>query len=194
MKKNPASTSPEHRPDGGSPEDGQMPTRRVRDRTLRHLRKLLADTGTAGAALCMSGCIGCDPPPPPVDCTSDLTTSYIHEWAYWRAQWINTEDQLSILVEVDLWDYEKKLAFAGEPTLEGATLLESEITETSMMFTFTPLEGVTSVTAFVPMQCEDTDRTVQLAMDVRGTPQTGERVPISAVDEPRVHAENREEP
>lgn len=43
----------------------------VRDRTLRHMRTLLAKTAATGAILSLSGssCVVCDPLPPPVDCT-----------------------------------------------------------------------------------------------------------------------------
>ncbi|UCE61518.1 MAG: hypothetical protein JSU63_07165 [Phycisphaerales bacterium] len=156
-------------------------SRPVRNRTVRHMRRFLTDAAAAGAALHLAG--GCpDPPPPPVDCTVDVTGSTFDNWSYWQARWIQTEGELLIMVEISLWADPSKVALLGEPTLGGATLVESEIDESSMIFTCALLEGVTSVTASAQLRCEDAEHTVQFVMDVRGTPQLNERVPISAVD------------
>ncbi|UCE61517.1 MAG: hypothetical protein JSU63_07160 [Phycisphaerales bacterium] len=168
-------------------ERRDTPPRPVRNRTLHHMRKLLADTAVAGAALHLSG--GCflsvDPLPPPLDCTADLTGDTLDDWLYWqsrRARWIQTEDELRILVELGVWDAESKVSISGEPTLEGATLLESQTADTSMTFTCIPVDGATSAAISFPIRCEDIDHTLQLIMDVSGTPQLGERVPISPAD------------
>ena len=89
---------PEHQP--GPPDarpsvDGHVQAKpsRVRKRTLRHLREILAKAGTAGAVAALPCCIGCDPAPPPMSCTTDLSPERTHQWSSWRAQWTRTGEQ-----------------------------------------------------------------------------------------------------
>jgi hypothetical protein len=178
MSQEPCSEQPVLQPGEHIDGDRHATSRSLRKRTVHHMRKLLANAAAAAVVLHLAGC-GPLPPPPPPDCAVDLTPSDLDYWVYWRARWVQTEEEVLILVELDL-DSRSNLAFLGEPALEGAALGESDVSTRSMGFTCIPLEGVTSVTISVPIICEGTGHTLQLLMDVRGTPLLGERVPISA--------------
>jgi hypothetical protein len=165
---------------GGQP----APPHSVRGRVLRHLRRLLPKTVIAGAALHLSGCdvtgppIVCDPLPPPVDCSAELTTEYLSQWAWWQARWVQREDGLAIEIFVDL--SRQNLHFTAEPGLEGATAVDLTTGETSLTIICTPAVSATAVNVTVPVTCDSTDATLRLVLDISGTPTADTTIPIAS--------------
>ena len=182
-----------------TPSVGEPPQRAspARQRTLRHMRKLLANTAAAGAALHMAGCdrnwppvvcdplpppfdsnspVVCDPLPPPMDC-NDLTRESLDWWIGKSARWVDADGQPAI--RVDLTSEAPGLTFAGPPVLEGAALSQADVETTSLTFACRPTAGTTSVEVAVPVRCEDVGGTIHLALDVSGTSTVGATVPIT---------------
>ncbi len=176
---------------GGSVEDCVEKPSPVRERTLKHMRELLAKSAVAGGALSLTGCplVVCDPLPPPIvvdprptpaECDSDLIAEHLFEWASWQARWAPEGKGYAIDLSLFLWVSE--LTFLGEPALEGATLVDGEVLEGELTVMINPLEGATKVTVLAPVKCGEASAALRLVLDVSGPPQPGEAVPVAIGD------------
>ncbi|MHC4443255.1 MAG: hypothetical protein ACYTF1_09355 [Planctomycetota bacterium] len=169
-------------------DNGENPNKSspVRIKTLRHMRKLLIKTAAAGATLSVAGSSGpcnivCDPLPPPVDCTTDLTSNYLDFWISQSARWVQSDSGLAIEISLSIAQLAdpSSLLFTGDPVLEGATLVESNNGGTSLTFTCVPDQGATTVTVSAPISCSEVNDTFQLLLDISGTPQADSIIPAS---------------
>ena len=132
----------------------------------------------------LTGCsqIVCDPLPPPVDCARGLTADDLMRLNV-QAKWIQGAGGFT--AKVDLIFYASNVTFSGEPILEGANLVSSDIgprnsTSTPASFTFSPAAGVTMVRASLSVRCDDgATTTMHLTLDVSGTPQAGAAIPVT---------------
>ena len=167
-----------------SGEEQPKPASPARDRTLRHMRQLLAKAAMAGAAF-EAGCVGvvCDPLPPPMtaDCGSDMTSDRLFDLTTQIARWAQGTHGPAIEVTLDV--YPDNLTFEGNPVLEGATLDGSALQNTELTLICTPAQGATTVKVSVAMKCSNnTTGTLRLVLNVSGTHQTGDYITITPAD------------
>jgi hypothetical protein len=159
------------------------PASPARERTLRHMRRLLAKAAFAGAALEGAGCIPivCDPLPPPVTCQDGVTTDELSAATWWEAHWAQGPGGLNIQLQVGV--YAENLTFSGAPSCEGATLESFGREDYELTVLCTPTQGATTVTISIPMKCDaGTDVTLHLTLDVSGTPAVGGTIPVTITD------------
>ncbi|MCU0663575.1 MAG: hypothetical protein MUC50_14765 [Myxococcota bacterium] len=155
----------------------------VRQRAMQRMRKLVTASALGGLALGQSYCTDsmvCDPLPPGIECSEDMSASYLMEWMSWEAQWVNGTGGPVVSMTVNHHDVDGKLAFGSEPTLSGATLLSVEPTNSSLQFTCTVNENTDEVTATVPFTCDAIQTELLLRLNVSGERTVGSAIPISA--------------
>jgi hypothetical protein len=158
------------------------PTSPVRERTLRHLRRLLAGAALTGTVLEGTGC-GFDPLPPPVTCEDGVTKAELNSATWSNAQWVQGLNGLHIQMQVESWTDGDNLLFSGAPSCEGATLESFGWLDWGVTIFCTPTQGVTTVTVSIPMKCgADTDVTLRLALDVSAAPAVGGSIPVAIAD------------
>jgi len=151
------------------------------------MHKLLAKTAAAGAALSMGGSqcdrppIVCDPLPPPINCALELTSEYLSQFVSRQVRWVSdgSGSNIEVVLTVIEWDTSSDLSFSGAPALEGGTLVQSNILETTATFVIAPLDGATTVNITVPVNCQEKSDALELILDTSGTPTAGGNVPVS---------------
>jgi hypothetical protein len=168
--------SPEPTPDAALPR----PASPARERTLRHMRRLLAKAALAGAALESAGCIPivCDPLPPPVTCDDGVTNDELAFAAFSQAHWV--QGPSGLMIEVRIWLESYNLSFTGTPSVESATLDSFAMQKSELTLFCTPTSGATTVRASIPLKCDaDTDAVLPLVLDVSGPSGVGFAVPVT---------------
>jgi hypothetical protein len=167
------------RPEGSVPANVPASPSAARQRTLRHLRGLLAKA-VAGAALGATGCdpppIVCDPLPPPVDCT-DLAAGDVARWLTGDATWIGTAAEAGIRVRLSF--YGSEVTFVGSPTVDAGTTQDVEADMGELTFTYVPAAGVETARVSVMVQCRSDSATVVMMLDLQGTAAPGVAVPLT---------------
>jgi len=181
MNENPQSDPVEAQPDPGpAGESHNTKKDSVRNRTVRHLRRLLAAGAVGGAAAQLPGCIVCDPLPPPISCESDLMTS-TDVLQSTTARWTQFDTNDAVRVTIGGGIYTRGLTFADDPILIGGTLVSSEFSDGGEMvwFTFLPDGGVTEVIMTISVVCEGQDRVLSYTLDISRGPSRGILVSVT---------------
>ncbi len=156
------------------------PTSPARDRTLRHMRRLLTKAALAGAALESAGCIPivCDPLPPPVTCDDGVTNDELAQATWSQAHWV--QGPSGLMIEVRIWLESSSLSFTGTPSVESATLDSFAMQKSELTLFCIPTSGATTVRASIPLKCDAvTDATLPLVLDVSGPSGVGFAVPVT---------------
>lgn len=151
-----------------------------RERTRRHMRRLLkaAAMGLAASNL-GAGCV-VDPAPPPISCSQDLTESYLSQFMGWTGEWVDVETA-GPAVSLNVYISTTGLDFADQPTVLGATVLYAAKEPGRMTFALVPAAGATSIQVSIPVTCGEKTATLTLAVDVTGDRQAGTYVTITTV-------------
>jgi len=188
MNENPR-TDPTDTPTDQNPTSEQPPKNQdsVRDRTVRHLRRLLTAGAVGGVAMQLTGCtdgcgpIVCDPLPPPISCDSDLASS-TEVLTTVRAEWTQSGADDAVAVDVGDALFTRNLTFAADPVLTGGTLVSSEITEAgqALRVTVLPDDGATSISVTITVGCDGQNRVLSYSLDISGGP--GSTIPVSLAE------------
>jgi hypothetical protein len=172
--------------DENQPEAGARPSD-PHSRVWHHLRKLLSTGAVAGTALQYACCIGCsDPLSPPVECSRADSAGYLEDWLGWQGLWVAT-DAGGLVARVTLLVYSygsasERLGFAADPVLTNAVLVDSSPSETGLTFTCLPDAGATEVVVSVPVSCDGAEHAFRLRLDLSGSRNPGDAIPIGAMD------------
>ncbi|MBI2840669.1 MAG: hypothetical protein HYX75_20320 [Acidobacteria bacterium] len=149
-----------------------MDQRPARDKVLKHLRTAVA-AGT-GLALACSGPhkggaqqtqgggsdegppIVCDPLPPPMNCDMELTTDRLDSMLDTDARCVKTDRGFGIELSLVVRQFFRppRLEIAGEPTIEGAKLLNKKGHQESLILTCLPEEGKKAFHVTVRFACD----------------------------------------
>ena len=98
--------------------------RDVRERTLAHMRSLIATTAVGTAAFGCGGCVVCDPLPSPVDCAQPLTSGYLLGFISTTATWRAVGSGFLVELTLGIDPHRDNFRFSGSPVLTGATPVE----------------------------------------------------------------------
>jgi hypothetical protein len=159
-------------------------SRDVRERTLAHMRSLIATTAMGTAAFGCGGCVVCDPLPPPVDCAQPLTSGYllgfISSTATWRAAGSGFLVELSLSID----PYRDNCRFSGDPVLTGATTVEGlGFSAGTISGRLDPAADTADVAVVVPTTCDDQPAALHLRLSLATTtPRDGASIPVRPVD------------
>ncbi len=153
-----------------------------RERTLRHMRRLLetAAVGAVGLSSCrMPPPIVCDCLPPPINC-DQAGSGEVAQWISASAQWVGADRSAGVYVTLNITaPAVTGLTFSGPPTVDNSTLVQPTVSASSLTFWVIPAEGATTAGASVPVQCSTGSTTVFLTFDVSGPPAAGRTVPVT---------------
>ena len=159
-------------------QDTESVESNARKNTVRRMRKLLYGGAAAGITAWATCTLACDPLPPPIIITGEATTDYYAEYMEWYAKWVSSGSD--IVTRVRLWINVPGLAFTEDPLLSGATLLDISRTQDNLIFDCRPEDGVTSVILDVSVRLGEIFDKLLFTLDVSGTPQDGEAIPITS--------------
>lgn len=146
---------------------------------MQRILKGVAALGIAGSgALTNCNCFITDPMPPPINCGEDLTGEYLLGFVYPSARWISAKPDNTALL-FTLYAGPDNPTFAADPTVQGASVLLMDHDAGDLFLTLSPAAGVTSIQLSIPMGCEDKSTTLNLVLDVNGTPELDGYIPVS---------------
>lgn len=140
-----------------------------RDRTLAHMRRLLA-TAVAGASI--GGCcnedgnpVVCDPLPPPVSCSSGTRPEKLfHDAMEARGAWRNKNGRMLIEVIVTVGGARgASVSIDDAPTVRDARLVSSQLVGGNYVILIEPTKGK-EPTLVVPVSCTGTHLSIELAV------------------------------
>lgn len=170
-------------PPCSSKDTGSPAPNSPRERTRRHMRRMLKAAAMGIVASSSgAGCIVCDPLPPPISCSQDLTESYLSQFMGWTGAWVDVEN-VGLAVSLDIYINTTGLDFADQPTAQEATISYVAKQPGQITLVLVPSADATSVQVSIPVTCGEKTATLDLAVDVTGQRQAGSYVAITTVGE-----------